>query len=287
MGSDESKLPTLRSLQETKAFPEMRQLATELAVATRSQNRHLFSAWLLYPKRIQRLQKNCGESAAVCLAVTRKFAAALIEDFETLSTKFPEQQANLLKELRELSGDDHYRFWYKKTDIDSFLDQPTAAQFKQILSNVENGYDLLKIYHMAISYYQAAQTTTGRPAWEHHDNKIYNHRVENYWEAIAKERSSKEDRVVTGAMASGIRTLGHPQKDRIPEFIPTVSETFNRLPDLSDLSVTEKTHHEQGHVIVAGQSGSANWIGTTATIGAKRSNVVAERLPRRNDLYDL
>ncbi|KMW72333.1 hypothetical protein TI10_15320 [Photorhabdus luminescens subsp. luminescens] len=260
------------AVTQLQTYPELHTLAQQLLTDARKEKatgqyidnlfgRH-FDSELAYE-----LVKTTPSEARDTAERTGKF---LVQEFEQwISGYYPDQvvrdnhiAAKMRLFARAINQD--FRPWFSRApELTTFLDEPTFANFKTMMTTVNNGFDVIKVPFLSVKMAITSGMGMERAAWKVGGDRFYE-------DVITKARSTSSEltagadvkyRVeITGKQTNDYGTAlpYQPVRDKHDDFLYGRKVAVGRI--LVPGWETEFEHHAlaQGHSVVTGASGSTN-----------------------------
>ncbi|OWO84701.1 hypothetical protein B5C26_02625 [Photorhabdus luminescens] len=260
------------AVTQLQTHPELHTLAQQLLADARKEKatgqyidnlfgRH-FDSELAYE-----LVKTTPSEARDTAERTGKF---LVQEFEQwISGYYPDQvvrdnhiAAKMRLFARAINQD--FRPWFSRApELTTFLDEPTFANFKTMMTTVNNGFDVIKVPFLSVKMAITSGMGMERAAWKVGGDRFYE-------DVITKARSTSSEltagadvkyRVeITGKQTNdyGTSLPYQPAHDKHDDFLYGRKVAAGRI--LVPGWETEFEHHAlaQGHSVVTGASGSTN-----------------------------
>ncbi|TNH43032.1 MARTX multifunctional-autoprocessing repeats-in-toxin holotoxin RtxA [Photorhabdus luminescens] len=213
------------------------------------------------------LVKTASSEARDTAERTGKF---LVQEFEQwISGYYPDQvvrdnhiAAKMRLFARAINQD--FRPWFSRVpELTTFLDEPTFANFKTMMTTVNNGFDVIKVPFLSVKMAITSGMGMDRTAWKIGGDRFYE-------DVITKARSTSSEltagadvkyRVeITGKQTNDYGTAlpYQPAHDKHDDFLYGRKVASGRI--LVPGWETEFEHNAlaQGHSVVTGASGSTN-----------------------------
>ncbi|MCW7547754.1 MARTX multifunctional-autoprocessing repeats-in-toxin holotoxin RtxA [Photorhabdus sp. APURE] len=260
------------AVTQLQTHPELHTLAQQLLADARKEKatgqyidnlfgRH-FDSELAYE-----LVKKASSEARDTAERTGKF---LVQEFEQwISGYYPDQvvrdnhiAAKMRLFARAINQD--FRPWFSRVpELITFLDEPTFANFKTMMTTVNNGFDVIKVPFLSVKMAITSGMGMDRTAWKIGGDRFYE-------DVITKARSTSSEltagtdvkyRVeITGKQTNDYGTAlpYQPAHDKHDDFLYGRKVAAGRI--LVPGWETEFEHNAlaQGHSVVTGASGSTN-----------------------------
>ncbi|MCW7764180.1 MARTX multifunctional-autoprocessing repeats-in-toxin holotoxin RtxA [Photorhabdus luminescens] len=260
------------AVTQLQTHPELHTLAQQLLTDARKEKatgqyidnlfgRH-FDSELAYE-----LVKTTPSEARDTAERTGKF---LVQEFEQwISGYYPDQvvrdnhiAAKMRLFARAINQD--FRPWFSRApELTTFLDEPTFANFKTMMTTVNNGFDVIKVPFLSVKMAITSGMGMDRTAWKIGGDRFYE-------DVITKARSTSSELTAAADVKYRVEITGkqtndygtalpyQPAHDKHDDFLYGRKVAAGRI--LVPGWETEFEHHAlaQGHSVVTGASGSTN-----------------------------